>query len=184
MNAGIIASRYAKAFLKYVQENGAGNDVYSQACVLVRHMNELPRLKEYIQDASDVSMEKKQALMSSALGAPVHASIAHFLKMVTNHRRIEYFPRMLLSFIEQYRRENNIKVGRIVTASCSDGVRERLEEVFQDKTGAQVHLDEKVDPEIIGGFIFELEGYRVDGSVNGELKRIRRQLVEKNTRIV
>ena len=47
-----------------------------------------------------------------------------------------------------------------------------------------MHLDEKVDPEIIGGFIFELEGYRVDGSVSGELKRIRRQLVEKNTRIV
>ena len=184
MNTGIIASRYAKAFLKYVQENGAGNDVYSQACVLVRHMNELPRLKEYIQDASDVSFERKLALMSSALGTSLNPSISHFLKMVISHRRIEFFPRMLLSFIEQYRKENNIKVGRLVRASCADGVRERLEDVFQDKTGAQVHLDEKVDPEIIGGFIFELEGYRVDGSVNGQLKRIRRQLVEKNTRIV
>ena len=79
MNTGIIASRYAKAFLKYVQENGAGNDVYSQACVLVRHMNELPRLKEYIQDASDVSFERKLALMWSLISTsarPVPRSVA------------------------------------------------------------------------------------------------------------
>ena len=36
MNAGIIASRYAKAFLKFVQGKGTGEKVYSQVCALVR----------------------------------------------------------------------------------------------------------------------------------------------------
>lgn len=184
MNAGIIASRYAKAFLRFVRENGAGENVYSQACVLVRRMNEIPQLKEYVMDASDIPMKKKLSLMSAALEAPLDDAIARFLEMVTEHHRVEYFPRMLLSFIERYRVENDIKVGRIVTASHSEGLRDRLEAIFQDKTGAVVHLEEKVDPEIIGGFVFELDGYRVDASVDGHLKRIRRQLVEKNNRIV
>ena len=47
-----------------------------------------------------------------------------------------------------------------------------------------MQLEEKVDPDIIGGFIFELDGYRLDASVENHLSRIRRQLVEKNNRIV
>ncbi len=184
MNAGIIASRYAKAFLKYVQEGGAGKRVYSQACAIVFCMDELPQMKEYIKDALDVSLDRKVALMSSAIDQPLDAAITRFLKMVTEHRRLEYFPRMLLSFIEQYRIAENIMVGSLVTASENKGLCERLEDVFHDRTGAEIHLDEKVDLDLIGGFVFELDGYRLDASVRNHLDRIRRQLVEKNDRIV
>ena len=34
MNTGIIASRYADALLKYVEETGDGQVVYRQACAL------------------------------------------------------------------------------------------------------------------------------------------------------
>ena len=34
MNTGIIASRYADALLKYVEETGEGQVVYKQACTL------------------------------------------------------------------------------------------------------------------------------------------------------
>ena len=59
MNAGIISSRYAKAFLKFVQEKGAGANVYSQACSLVRVMNELPQLKSYLENQG-FTIETKQ----------------------------------------------------------------------------------------------------------------------------
>ena len=184
MNSGIIASRYAKAFLKFVQETGSGNISYSQACDIVRIMDEIPQLKEFITDAVDISADKKIELLSTALGTAIDASISRFLTMVTDHRRLEYFPRMLMSFIEQYRIVNNIKVGTLVTAVENDGLRARLEGLLGDKTGAQVLLEEKVSPEIIGGFVFELDGYRLDASVENHLDRIRRQLVEKNNRIV
>lgn len=184
MNAGIIASRYAKALLKYVQEEGVGENVYSQACVLVRMMNQLPQMKDYIKDASDVTMDRKLSLLSAALDSPLDPAIERFLKMADMHRRLEYFPRMLLSFIEQYRIENKIMVGRLITASHNEGLCDRLEHLFQDKTGAQVHLEESVDADIIGGFVFELDGHLMDASVKGHLERIRRQLVEKNNRIV
>ena len=184
MNSGIIASRYAKAFLMFVQESGSGDIAYSQASDLVRIMSEIPQLKVYITDAVDIPADKKIELLSTALGTAVDASISRFLKMVTDHHRLEYFPRMLLSFIEQYRIANNIKVGTLVTAVENDGLRARLEGILRERTGAQVLLEEKVSPEIIGGFVFELDGYRLDASVENHLERIRRQLVEKNNRIV
>ena len=184
MNAGIVASRYAKAFLKYLREAGSGKEVYSQACVLVHVMNEVPQLKAYVESPSDISVESKVALLSAALNAPPDDSVVRLLKMVTARRRVELFFRILLSFIEQYRRENNIKVGLLVTASGNEGLCDRLEHIFHDKTGAEVHLEEKTDPEMIGGFVFELEGLRLDASVAGHIARIRSRLVEKNSRLV
>ena len=55
MNAGIISSRYAKALLEYVRESGSGSEVYAQACTLVRVMNALPQMKEYIVNTADIS---------------------------------------------------------------------------------------------------------------------------------
>lgn len=184
MNAGIVASRYAKALLKYVQEEGSGERVYSQVRTLVHVMNEVPQMEKYITDVSDVSLERKLSLLSAALDGPLEPSVDRFLRLVANHRREEMFPRMLLSFIEQYRAANRIMVGRIVTAVHNDGLRGRLEDVFHDRTGAEVHLQEKVDSDIIGGFVFELEGCRIDASVGSQLQRLKRQLVEKNNRIV
>lgn len=184
MNAGIIASRYARALLKFVQEDGSGKEVYSQARTLVHLMNELEQLRQYVTDVLDVSLDSKLSLLSAAVNEPLHPCLVRFLTMVSEHRRVEYFPRMLLSFIEQYRKENNIQVGRLVTASHQEGLCGRLEGVFHDKTGAEVHLQERVDADIIGGFVFELEGCRIDASVAGHLDRIRRLLVEKNNRIV
>lgn len=184
MNSGLIASRYAKAFLMYVQEAGSGEKVYSQVCRLVRVIGELPQMKTYLEDSSDVSLERKISLLSAALESPVDDAIADFLKLITRHHREEYFHRMLLSFIGQYRVANNIKVGRVVTAVPYDDLGDRLERIFHDRTGAEVHLIEEVNPDIIGGYIFELDGYRMDASVETQLARIRRQLVEKNNRIV
>ena len=184
MNTGIVASRYALALLKYVREDGTGKKVYSQSCILVGHIGELPQLRQYLEDASDVTFDRKISLMTASLGEAPASALVKFLKLVIAHRREDMFTRMLLSFIEQYRRENNIKVGNLVTAVSDEGLCERLETLFHDRTGAEVHLEEKVDPDVVGGFAFELDGYRLDATVSGHLARIRRQLVEKNNRIV
>ena len=63
-------------------------------------------------------------------------------------------------------------------------LKERMEKAVQEKEGGVVHVEMEVDPKIIGGFIFEMDGKRMDASVEGRIARIRRHLVEKNNRIV
>ena len=184
MNSGPITYRYAKALLKFVQENGSGDKVYSQAVALVRIMDEVPKLARCLADAADVTMEKKISLLQTALGGQADQAIVTFMKMVSTNRRMEYFLRMLWAFVEQYRQANNIKVGSLVTATQMEGLKECIENRLNDSTGAQVHLEENINPDIIGGFVFELDGLRLDASVQSSLARIRSQLVESDNRIV
>ncbi len=184
MNAGVVASRYAKALLRFVQETGNGDKVYAQAGILVLRLEELRQLKDYIENHNEISLEKKHQLLETALGEPVSMEMSRFLTLVAAHKRTEFFLRMLYDFIAQYREANNIRVGRFITALPAEGLKERMESVFHDRTGADIQLEMEVNPEILGGFIFELDGWRLDASVENQFREIHRKLIEKNSRLV
>lgn len=184
MNSGVIASRYAKALLKYVQESGGGEKTYSQACVLGLRLMEIRQLRDFVEKHGEISLEKKTELLKASLGEEPTPELIDFLHLVASRRRMELFSRMLYSFIVQYRKTNNIKVGRLVTAAPVDGLKERLEALFHERTGAEIQIHEKINPEILGGFVFEMDGYRLDASVESQFRKIRNQLIEKNNRIV
>ena len=184
MNAGIVASRYARALLKFVQETGNGDKVYSQACVLVLRMEEIGQLKAYVCDQNNIGTDKRIALLEAALGEPMSMEIRRFVSLVHEKGRTSSIFRMFHAFISMYRQENGIKGGRLITALPAEGLKEKMEKAFSEKTGADVRLEMKVNPDIIGGFIFELEDIRLDASVESQFRKIRRQLIEKNNRIV
>ncbi len=184
MNEGVVSSRYAKALLRFVQETGNGDKVYAQACVLALRMKEIDELKDYVENHDEVAPEKKLLLLETALGEPISMEISRFFLLVMDRRRIGYFQRMLHSFITQYREANGIKVGRLITAQPAEELKSRLEEVFCEKLGGEVRLEMNVNPDILGGFVFELDDWRLDASVENQFRRIRRKLIEKNSRLV
>ena len=77
-----------------------------------------------------------------------------------------------------------LKVGSLVMAASDDGLCGRLEEILGRRTSSKVDFSCKVDPELIGGFVLELDGYRLDASARSALDRIRRRLVDEGNRIV
>ncbi|MBR5498808.1 MAG: ATP synthase F1 subunit delta [Bacteroidales bacterium] len=184
MNSEVISSRYAKALLAYAAETGSGGKVYSQALAIVQVMQELPELMDIVLKRDDVALTKKIELLALAVGDTLADELARFMRLVSEHRRMDKFYSMLQSYIIRYRQANNIKVGSLVTAARDEGLKERLEDIFSQRTESEVYFTTSVDPELLGGFVFELDGYRLDASVRTRLDKIRQCLVDDNSRIV
>lgn len=184
MNAGVISSRYGKALLKLVQETGAGEKVYSQACVLVLRMQELVQLSTAVQKHPEITVERKLELLGAALGEPLADEVIRFVRLVHANRRMEFLGRMMESFVSQYRKMKGIKMGRLVTALPAPELKEKFKKLVYERTGAELILEEDVNPDIIGGFILEVDDLRMDASVETKFRRLRRELIENNNRIV
>ena len=184
MNSEVISSRYAKALLAYAAEAGAGNIVYSQTLVIVHIMQDVPQLMDIVLNHDEVALNKKIDLLSLAIGEPLADELVRFMELVISQRRMDKFHSMLLSFVVKFREANNIKVGSLVTAAPDENLKERLENMFSNRTNSKVYLSATVDPEVLGGFVFELDGYRLDASVRTRLEKIRQCLVDDNNRIV
>jgi len=185
MDTGIISSRYAKALLAYVNETGNGETVFGQVLTIESALSQSEELRLLENDPAAVTDGEKLSLLESALGSVKMADeLVRFINLILRHRRIEYLRFILHSFVTQYRRSRRIRNARLISAVASPELEARLRALVKEKTGDEVIMETKTDPDVIGGFIFIIDDYMIDASISHQLEIIRHQFIEKNRRIV
>lgn len=158
MNTGIISSRYARAFLRLTQESGRGEQVCEQVRSLLRDPESVP--------------------------ADMEPDIAKLIALLRKNGREGYLKFVFSSFVNIYYRSVGTRLAHLTTAVPAPGLGEKLCGMVSGKTGLRILLESTVDPDIVGGFVFEIDDYMLDASVRSSIETIRRELIEKNNRIV
>lgn len=206
MNTGIIATRYATALLKLVEETGSGELVVAQVQVIEKALDEVPDFRRAVDDPA-VAAVQKISLFEAALKDSMAQELHKFLELLIRNGRIGDVRLVLTTFVTEYYRSRHIKRARLVVAdpalldpepTPSDPVpvegplrqaqrpalESRLRDLVEKQTGCRLILKTEVNPSLIGGFVFEVEDTVLDASVSRQLDFIRRQFIEKNRRIV
>ena len=206
MNTGIIATRYATALLKLVEETGSGELVAAQVQVIEKALDEVPDFRRAVDDPA-VAAVQKISLFEASLKDSMAQELHKFLELLIRNGRIGDVRLVLTTFVTEYYRSRHIKRARLVVAdpalldpepTPSDPVpvegslrqaqrpalESRLRDLVEKQTGCRLILKTEVNPSLIGGFVFEVEDAVLDASVSRQLDFIRRQFIEKNRRIV
>lgn len=206
MNTGIIATRYATALLKLVEETGSGEAVAAQVQVIEKALAEVPDFRRAVDDPA-VAAVQKISLFEASLKDSMAQELHKFLELLIRNGRIGDVRLVLTTFVTEYYRSRHIKRARLVVAdpalldpepTPSDPVpvegslrqaqrsalESRLRDLVEKQTGCKLILKTEVNPSLIGGFVFEVEDTVLDASVSRQLDFIRRQFIEKNRRIV
>ena len=206
MNTGIIATRYATALLKLVEETGSGELVAAQVQVIEKALDEVPDFRRAVDDPA-VAAVQKISLFEASLKDSMAQELHKFLELLIRNGRIGDVRLVLTTFVTEYYRSRHIKRARLVVAdpalldpepTPSDPVpvegslrqaqrltlKSRLRDLIEKQTGCRLILKTEVNPSLIGGFVFEVEDTVLDASVSRQLDFIRRQFIEKNRRIV
>lgn len=192
MNVGIIASRYATALLKLVDETGSGEAIASQVETICRALSEIPEFQRDIDNPS-IPSARKLGLFDASLDGKMAPELHKFVELLIRNGRIGYAHRVLTTFINEYYHSRHIMRATLVvadptllTAEPVDAptLESRLRALIEKETGDRLILKTKVDPSLIGGFVFEVEDTVLDASVVRQLDVIRHQLKEMNRRIV
>ena len=185
MNDSIIRTRYADALVKYVRETGNGESVCAQAEKLAHVLGEVPDLSRMIAAKDVVPAAKKRELLHAALGGPMAPELDRFIDLLLENGRIGALRFILLDFGERYRRSIGIRKAHLkVAVPPSEDLLARLRALVKERTGDEALIDVEVDPDLIGGFVFDIDDALIDKSVARKLELIRLQFIEKNRRIV
>ena len=183
MNIGVVSKRYAKALLDFAMAKGNEKKVYQEVETLAGHFANVPDLKRTIENPV-LTRKAKLDLLVEASGGNVSEEMKRFLKLVIDGKREKFLHFMTWSFIDQYRERKHILMGKLTTAVEAPELVKHLEKLGSLKTDSNVVIKSNIDPSIIGGYIMEIDGYRLDASVANQLRNIRRQFIDKNRRIV
>ena len=183
MNIGVVSKRYAKALLDFAMARGNEEKIYKEVETLAGHFANVPDLKRTIENPV-LTRKAKLDLLVEASGGNVSEEMKRFLKLVIDGKREKFLHFMTWSFIDQYRERKHILMGKLTTAVEAPELVKHLEKLGSLKTDSNVVIKSNIDPSIIGGYIMEIDGYRLDASVANQLRNIRRQFIDKNRRIV
>lgn len=173
---GLISRRYAKALAEYSAGLGEEAVVYGQLLPLTQRYDYVPAVREAVLSPL-VPQEDKLAVISALfVGGPCRC-LQDFIRLVLRHRREAYLYFIMHSYVELYRERHHLKEAVLVTAvPLGDGVTEMVRSRMQERSGCTVNVTAKVDPSIIGGFVFRMEDTLLDVSVASQLRLLRRRL--------
>ncbi|MBD5339489.1 MAG: F0F1 ATP synthase subunit delta [Bacteroides sp.] len=180
MDNGLIPRRYAKALYKFALEHGSTQAVYDEMKQVVEAFRQNPTLQKTLANPF-VSNADKASLLKAAAGEKVENDYLGFIKMLLEMRREEYMQLIALAYRDLYRRENKISQVRITTAAKlpdteMSKLRGMVEKAFP---GRKLEHSDAVDPDLIGGFVIDVDDTRMDASISNEIEQLRLTLITK-----
>ena len=184
MNTGAISIRYARALLMFANEAGVAAKVYQEALTLRKSFRQVAELRRAME-LPVMTRENKYKGLVQAAGGEITKQMQKFLELVLAEKREKYLMGINQAFIDLYRKQEKIRVGKLTTAvPIAPEEVERIRQIVVQSAGGTAEFATQVDPSIEGGFIFEINTYRLNASVADQMRRIKQQFIEKNRRIV
>ena len=100
--------------------------------------------------------------------------IADTIGIIQHGNLLAELPGCVRAYRDRYNADHGIIEATVVSAvPLNDTSREKLLAKLQEMTGKTVRLTAKVDPSILGGLRLDLNGTRLDGTVQRRLERLR-----------
>jgi F-type H+-transporting ATPase subunit delta len=111
--------------------------------------------------------------------------LARFVDLLIENGRIGSLRMILLDFKERYHRSLGFRKAHLkVAVPPPEELVARLKALVKERTGDEADIEVEVDPDLIGGFVFDIDDAIIDKSVARKLELIKLQFIEKNRRIV
>ena len=171
-----LAARYAKSLLDLSIEKDQLEQVYADMqwlqSVCKSNRDFINLLKSPV-----ISGDKKIRILEAVAGGRLNKLTTGFNALLVNKSRESNLPEIVAAFISQYKEYKNIHTVKLTTATpLSEATRTAII-VQVKKTGGyqNIELEEKVDKNIIGGFILQVDDKLVDVSIAYDLKNIAKQ---------
>ena len=176
MEIGVISVRYARALLKCATEQKIEEKVYQEMQTLAQRYLQVPELRFTI-DNPMLAKDKKESLVVTACGGDISPLTKRFISLVLAEDRESTLQFMATSYITLYRKQKNITRGKLITAvAVTPQIEKKMRQKVESRTQGTVEFQTEINPDIIGGFILEYDTYRMDASIQNQLRNILTQL--------
>lgn len=177
MDDGKISVRYAKALLSDAKELHCETEVYEGLVRLTDNYSLAIHSFNEVLSNPMIASEEKLKLLHTAVGDPVHPCLSQFLAFLTEKRREDKIFLVALKYQEMYRKAKHILRVEVTTATTvEDPIVGKIQDFVEQNSQCSAEMHVKVDPELIGGFILDIENQRMDASVTGQLQRLKEEL--------
>ena len=174
-----VVNTYARAFADVV--TGSRLDAArtlaetQQMAALVEQSKDL---REVWDNPSISADQKRRVLDAIVQRAGISRPVRNFVAVLIDKRRTRFLSEIAMQFARDLNERLGIAQADITTArELSSQERSALESDLSRVTGKTIRANYEQDPKLLGGAIARVGSTVYDGSVKGQLERIRQRLI-------
>ena len=170
-----VASTYARAFADVVfSAHLDANRAVAGLREIARLLAESADLRRVWENPAVPADQKRRLLDAIVQREGIDKPVRNLVAVLIDHRRVQFLPRI----IEQLEKELDARMGfaeaQISSArELSEAEKRALEVEIEKTTGKKVRARYALDPSLLGGAMVRVGSTIYDGSVKGQLEKIR-----------
>ncbi|KRL54222.1 MAG: F0F1 ATP synthase subunit delta [Furfurilactobacillus sp.] len=171
-----VARRYGRAMFDAANEKQQLEPVYDELIQVQGVFQSVPNLGTVLTGAG-LQNPEKEALLKPLLSS-TSPLVHNFLQMLFDYGRLDDTVAIIDEFKRLYDEQNQTVYADVTTAvSLDETQKQRLADSIAKRVGAKtVHVNQIVNPDIIGGVIVNSNNTVIDGSIRTRLAHIRQSL--------
>jgi F-type H+-transporting ATPase subunit delta len=172
------ARRYAKALHAAAAEAGAGEAAGRELASLLDILQANRQAVDVLARPWIKPADRRAAALTLAQQAGCGKLVQDFVALVAERGRLDH----LAAIVDAYQGLADAALGRVraqvrTAVALTDAEKDQLARHLQSQLGKQIILEEIVDTNLLGGFVAQVGSLILDGSLDGQLARMRERLV-------
>ncbi len=173
----VVARKYAHALFSEAQEKKELRAAQQGLEEFIRIARLRGSLKQILAHPF-IALDEKKRMVRSALGEYATPLLERFLQLLVARHRLDLLFLIGLEFQEEVDRFMNVQSLRVDTAfPMSETQQKELQGKLEKWLKSKVRMTVRVDPSLIGGLLVQTREHVLDQSLQGQLKKLRQQLV-------
>jgi F-type H+-transporting ATPase subunit delta len=184
-----VVGTYARAFADVVMGDVAKTQTGSTHLDPARALGELysidallresDQLRRVLENPSIPGNSKRAVLDAITARLGTTRQVRNFIAVLTDHRRLPLFGEILKQVEQELDDRQGLAEAKVSTArQLTDPEKQMLEAEIAKLIGKKVKAKYIQDATLLGGAVVQVGSTIYDGSVKGQLEKIREQLVE------
>ena len=176
-----VVGTYARAFADVVMK--ASNQLDPARALLELHsvdalLKESDQLLRVLENPSIPGDRKRAVLDAITARLGTTRQVRNFVAVLTDNRRLPLFSEILKQVEQELNDRQGFAEAQVSTArQLGDPEKQMLEAEIARMTGKKVRARYEQDASLLGGAVVQVGSTIYDGSVKGQLEKIREQLV-------
>jgi len=174
-----VTSTYARAFadVVFMDRMDAAKTV-QETEALAQLISGNKQLREVLETPSIAAEQKFKLIDALAARMKISKPVRNFLAVLIDHQRVRFLSAITKQFGHEINRRMGFAEAEIVSARELSAAEHRsLESQVERLTGKKVRARYSQDPTLLGGAVLKIDSTIYDGSVKGQLERIKAALV-------
>jgi F-type H+-transporting ATPase subunit delta len=170
------ASRYVKSLLDLAIEKNVLDQVHADMLAFSKVCDDNRSFALMLRNPI-IKHDKKRDILEKLFKGKFHALTMAIFDIITRKNREALLPEIAREFHNAYNKVKGIEKATVTTAVPLDQkLRAEFEQmVKQISEKKQVELAEKIDKDMIGGFVLNVGDRQIDASIKNKLKALRVQ---------